>query len=111
MTVGSCVDGFERGPANFAEQPTGEKVTLACHSSCHVWVQVIGVQTCEDVLAHSVHTLGAWCEHNVLLFYADVDTLYLVCLGWWLSLRWFHPISQCAVENPRKLGNPMMNVW
>ena len=95
--MGSCIDGLERGPADFAEQPAGEEVALTSHSSCHVWIEVIGVQTCEDVLAHSVHPLGAWCEHDVLLLYGDVDTLYQ-CLGWWLAFRWLHPIAQRAVE-------------
>ena len=59
---------------------------------------MVVVQACEDVLAHSLHPLGAWCEHDVLLLNGDVDTLYLVCLGWWLSFRWFHSIAQGPIE-------------
>ena len=97
--MGSCVDGFEGGPADFSEQPAGEEVALTSHSPCRVGIQVIGVQACEDVLAHSLHPLGARCEHDVLLLYGDVDAaLYLVCLGWWLSFGWLHPIAQRTVE-------------
>ena len=96
--MGSSIDGLEGGPADFAEQPAGEEVALTSHSSGHVGIQVIGVQACEDVLTHPLHPLGAWCEDNVLLLYGDVDTLYLVCVGWWLSFRWLHPVAQRTVE-------------
>ena len=36
--MGSSVDGLEGSTTYFAEQPAGEEVTLASHSSCHVGV-------------------------------------------------------------------------
>ena len=82
--VAACsrICGLEWGSADLAEQSAGEKVIFPCHPPCHVRIEVVVLDAGEDVLAHPVYSLGATCENDVLLFNGNVDTLYLVCLGW-----------------------------
>ena len=53
---------FRGGTADFAKQAAGEEVAHPSHSSGQVGVQVIIVEACEDVLAHPLDSLGAWCK-------------------------------------------------
>ena len=97
-TARSGIDGFQGCPADLAKQAACEEVALPSHSPSEVWVQLIVVQACKDVLAHPLYSLGAWCEGDMLWFDGDVNALYLVCLGRGLSSGWLHPVAQCSIE-------------
>ena len=76
---------FERRPSDLSEQATSEEVTCAGHPPGGDRVEVVVLDAFEHLFLHPLHSLGARCEHDIMLLDGDVYSLDLVGSGGRLS--------------------------